>query len=56
LVSDAEHIGEKYPFYNTYVNPDGDDEGKNKKLFYPSVSIYLSLENLDLDKSTSMGV
>lgn len=42
VVSEAEYVGEKYPFYNTYVNPDGDDEvdGKKKKLFYPSVSIY----------------
>jgi hypothetical protein len=46
VVSDAEHLGEKNPFYNTAVKPEEDDqeEGKNKKkqkkLFYPSVSIY----------------
>lgn len=35
VVSDAEHIGEKYPFYNTYVKDD--DDSAKKKLFYPSV-------------------
>ena len=45
FVSDAEHVGEKMPFYNTY-RKEGDDgaqsegEGKKKKekkLFFPSV-------------------
>jgi hypothetical protein len=35
VVADAEYVGEKYPFYNTYKDPDGDDE-KNIKLFFPS--------------------
>lgn len=39
VVSDAEHVGEKYPFYNTYRNPDKEENEKDKnKLFYPSVS------------------
>lgn len=42
VVSEAEHVGEKYPFYNTYVNPDGDDDEKSKnKLFYPQVINFL---------------
>jgi hypothetical protein len=52
IVADAEHMGEKYPFYNTFVKPGeeeeegnkDDEEGgnkkkKQKKLFYPSVRI-----------------
>lgn len=37
VVADAEHVGEKYPFYNTYKNPDDPEEEdpKKKKLFYP---------------------
>jgi hypothetical protein len=46
FVSDAEHQGEKMPFYNTY-RKEGEDEAqsegegkkkKEKKLFFPSVS------------------
>lgn len=53
VVSEAEHVGEKYPFYNTYKNPDGDEDdtkGK-KKLFFPSVSVIykLLIENCSLD-------
>ncbi len=34
VVADAEHVGEKYPFYNTYIKPD-EEETNKKKLFYP---------------------
>lgn len=47
VVSEAEHVGEKLPFYNTYVKPgeeeeeevdeDGKKKKKPKKLFYPDV-------------------
>lgn len=45
FVSDAEHAGEKIPFYNTFVKegeePQSEGEGKKKngkkKLFFPSV-------------------
>lgn len=47
IVADAEHVGEKLPFYNTYVKPgeeddEEEDEGskknkRKKKLFYPDV-------------------
>jgi hypothetical protein len=43
FVSDNEFLGEKYPFYNTYVK-EGDepiDPKKEKKLFFPSVNKYL---------------
>jgi hypothetical protein len=41
VVSDAEHVGEKYPFYNTYKNPDDPDDANSKKLFYPEVRLYI---------------
>lgn len=55
VVSEAEHVGEKYPFYNTYRRPDDDEEpkGKRKKnLFYPSVRSLISLENRRMEKSS----
>jgi hypothetical protein len=39
LVTEAEHLGEKIPFYNTYVKPDSDDDPKTMKKFFPSVSL-----------------
>jgi hypothetical protein len=46
FVADAEHVGEKLPFYNTYVK-EGDEEQivdkknkKQKKLFFPSVNLF----------------
>ena len=45
FVTESEHLGEKIPFYNTYVDPDGDEEPKDpkkRKLFFPSVSILLN--------------
>lgn len=41
IVADSEHLGEKYPFYNTYKSKTQDEDeapkkGKNK-LFYPDV-------------------
>lgn len=60
VVSEAEHVGEKYPFYNTYVNPDGEDENpKKKKLFFPSVSYLINLiiyykENCCFKKSSNL--
>ena len=52
VVSDAEHVGEKYPFYNTYADPEKEPEmedhpflkrKKRKKLFYPTVSYIVIL-------------
>lgn len=57
VVSDAEHLGEKYPFYNTFVKEGEEEENedgkkkKGKKLFYPSVRYYILtniLENFHL--------
>lgn len=52
VVSEAEHVGEKYPFYNTYRKPDEEEpKGRRKKnLFYPSV-LALNLENRGLEPS-----
>jgi hypothetical protein len=52
VVADAEHVGEHYPFYDTYQDPkekeneQKEEEGDKKKnikkgLFYPSVRIFL---------------
>ena len=41
LVTEAEHLGEKNPFYNTYKNPDEDEGPKKKELFFPGVSYFL---------------
>ena len=45
IVSEAEHVGEKLPFYNTAKVDGEDDEGESKKkkkrknLFYPKVNL-----------------
>jgi hypothetical protein len=65
IVSEAEYLGEKYPFYNTYVNPDDepveevDDDGNKKKtkrkpLFYPNVFLSLHLEKSCFTIQTEM--
>ena len=53
VVSDAEYVGEKYPFYNTFADPEKDPEmephpflknKQRKKLFNPSVCYLLIIE------------
>lgn len=39
VVSEAIHVGEKIPFYNTYKDPEGDEE-KNGKEFFPRVRFF----------------
>ncbi len=50
VVADAEHGGEKLPFYNTFKKEGDDDDGegkkKKKKLFFPDVSEIIIIYNI----------
>jgi hypothetical protein len=64
IVADSEHVGEKYPFYNTYKKEgdevQSDDENNKKKknnLFFPSVfNRLIDLENSSLAICTCMDI
>jgi hypothetical protein len=55
VVAEAEHVGEKYPFYNTYKkegedenqvsNEDGKKKKKKKELFFPDVKLFLTFKS-----------